>query len=39
MRTGRMAWFVAEIANINHGFAANGIRMPFFSHLNRPVLK
>jgi hypothetical protein len=32
MRTGRMAWFVAEISNIAHRFVVNGIRMPFFSH-------
>ncbi|PTX59110.1 hypothetical protein C8P63_11355 [Melghirimyces profundicolus] len=35
MSFGQMAWYSIEIANITHGFAANGIRMPFFSHLNR----
>jgi hypothetical protein len=33
MCTGRMAWW-NEISNINYGLAANGIRVPFFSHSN-----
>ncbi|WP_420894161.1 RAxF-45 family protein [Staphylospora marina] len=30
-----MAWFVAEISNITYAFVVNGIRMPFFGHLNK----